>query len=207
MKYFVVIFLAGGWLSLSACHDKARTDGAAGSTDPLTKDSTANVFFPVGDYLETEILRVDSTPVAIVKYTVEKGRKDSVFISPAEFNALARQFLSPEFGNGSFQKDFQESSFMDKATRSVTFTYSTQNRSLPLQRVDVLAIPSPNRSSNQVKSIYIERTDGSGDTLTLRKMYWKAGQNFQILTRTSVHGQPPIERQLKVVWDNGEEEE
>jgi len=207
MKHFVVTLLVGGWLFLSACHNhNTRTDGAAGSTDSLPKDSTVNVFFPVGDYLETEILRVDSTPIAIVKYTVQKDRKDSVFISPVEFNALARQFLSPEFGNGSFQKNYQESSFMDKATRSVTFTYSTQDRSLPLQRVDVLAVPSPNGSSNRVKSIYIERTDGSGDTLTLRKMYWKAGQNFQILMRTSIHGQPPVERQLKVVWNNGEEE-
>ena len=49
--------------------------------------------------------------------------------------------------------------------------------------------------------------NGTGDTLVLQKMYWKAGRNFQIITRTNVHGKPFADKQVKVVWDNGEDEE
>lgn len=156
----------------------------------------------------TEILRVDSLPIAITRYTIQNGHTDSAFISPAEFNNLAKQFLVTEFRDGSFEKKYQESSFMDKTTQSVTFTYSTPDRDQALQRVDVLAAPGPSHNgANQVRSIYLEKIFTSGDTLTLRKMFWKANQHFQIITRTTVHGKPLADKQVKVVWDNGEGEE
>ena len=209
MKQFFVVFLAGGWLLWSACGSPVNPPNTAPDADSLArKDSMSNAFFPVGDYLMTEILHVDSLPVAIVRYTTQKGRTDSAFISPAEFNNLAKQFLVTEFRDGSFQKKYRESSFMDKTTQSVTFTYSTPDRDLPLQRVDVLAAPGPaHNGTNQVKSIYLEKTFTSGDTLVLQKMFWKADRNFQIITRTNVHGKPLADKQVKVVWDNGEGEE
>ena len=193
----------------SACGSPVKPPNAAPDADSLArKDSMSNAFFPVGDYLMTEILHVDSLPVAIVRYTTQKGRTDSAFISPAEFNTLAKEFLVTEFRDGSFEKNYQESSFMDKTTRQSTFTYSTVNRDLPLQRVDVLVAPGAARNgSNEVKSIYLEKTFISGDTATLKKMFWKAGRNFQIITLINVHGKPPVDKQMKVVWDIGEEEE
>jgi hypothetical protein len=209
MKQFFVVFLAGGWLLWSACGSPVKPPKTAPDADSLArKDSMSNAFFPVGDYLMTEILRVDSLPVAILRYTIQKGRKDSAFISPAEFNTLAKEFVVTEFRDGSFEKNYQESSFMDKTTRQSTFTYSTVNRDLPLQRVDVLVAPGAARNgSNEVKSIYLEKAFISGDTATLKKMFWKAGRNFQIITRVNIHGKTSFEQQLKVVWDSGEEEE
>ena len=207
MKHFFIVVLAGGSLFWSACGSpvKPPSNTAADADSVARKDSMSNAFFPVGDYLRTEILRVDSTPVAITRYTVQQDRKDSAFISPAEFNKLAAAFLLPEFVDGSFEKKYQESSFMDKVTRSSTFTYSTTERSLPLQRVDVVTIPG--NTSYRVKSIYLEKSFVSGDTVVMQKMYWKAGRNFQIITQTNVHGKPAADRQLKVVWDIGEDEE
>jgi len=209
MKYFFVVALAGGLLWSSCGSPVKPPSGDASGADSLArKDSMSNVFFPVGDYIMTEILRVDSLPIAIVRYTTQNGRTDSAFISPAEFNNLAKQFLVTEFRDGSFQKKYRESSFMDKTTQSVTFTYSTPDMDLPLQRVDVLAAPGPSHNgTNQVKSIYLEKTFTSGDTLVLQKMFWKADRNFQIITRTNVHGKPLADKQVKVVWDNGEGEE
>jgi hypothetical protein len=205
MKHFVVFFLAGSLLLWSACKNHLQPAGAATQGDSLSaKDSGSNVFFPVGDYLETEILYVDSTPLAVKKYTIQKDRIDSGYIQPAEFNMLAREFLLPEFKDGSFQKNYQETSFMDKSTQSATFTYSTTDKTLPLQRVDVITIPGVR--ANQVKSIYLEKIFRAGDSVVLQKMYWRAGRNFQILTQTNIHGNSPVEKQVKVVWNNDEEE-
>jgi hypothetical protein len=207
MKHFLIVVLAGGSLLWSACGNpvKSSSNTTADADSVARKDSMSNAFFPVGDYLRTEILQVDSTPVAITRYTVQQDKKDSAFISPAEFNKLAAAFLLPEFGDSIFEKKYQESSFIDKVTRSSTFMYSTTDRSLPLQRVDVVTVPG--NTSNRVKSIYLEKSSISGDTVVMQKMFWKAGRNFQIITQTNVHGKPAANRQLKVVWDAGEDEE
>jgi hypothetical protein len=204
MKHLVVFFLAGSLLLASACknHPQSTTDTP---TDSLAaKDSTANVFFPVADYLETEILYVDSTPLAVKKYTIQDDHKDSGYIQPAEFNMIAKAFLLPEFRNGSFQKNYQETSFIDKSSQTATFTYSTTDKTLPLQRVDVITVP--NNGSSRVKSVYLQKHFRTGDTVVVQKMYWRAGRSFQILTETNVSGRPSVEKQVQVVWNDDEEQ-
>jgi hypothetical protein len=134
-----------------------------------------------------------------MKYTIRNGRTDSGYIQLTEFNELARQFLLPEFQNGSFEKNYTENSFADGAAQSVTFTYSTTDQSLPLQRVDV--VTASGTQGNLVKSIYMERTRVAGDSVIFQKMYWEAGRNFQIISLIRVKGQPPVQQQVRVVWN------
>jgi hypothetical protein len=201
MKYLIALSLILG-LTIVSCKNPGQQT-APSSKDSIPPNDTANTFFPVAEYLETEILHVDSVPLALKKYTTIKDRTDSAFIQVPEFNTLAKQFLPQELHDGRFEKDFTESSFMDKSTQSVTFTYSTAVAELPLKRVDVLTIA--HNGSQQVKSIYLEKNYSSGDSLITQKMYWRAGKSFQIATRTTLKGKPSIEQLLKVVW--GEEEE
>lgn len=207
MKNFIAILLAGACLLyIIACgHAASSTTPPQNDSVSAPKDSAKNVFFPVANYLESEILHIDSTPLALMKYTIKGTRRDSGYIQIPEFNLLAKQFLVPELINGSFEKDFAESSFMDKTTESITFTYSPRNEDLALKRLDVLA--DPGTTSNKVKSIYLERSFTTGDTLVHQRLYWKAGRNFQIVNTYLVHDKPPVEQQVKVVWNTGEEAE
>jgi hypothetical protein len=201
MNKFVLACIAGGWLFCGACAHHPQPPSTQ-TTDSLSRSDTAgNAFFPIAEVLESEIREVDSTPVAILRSVIAKGRKDSGFIKPAEFDALARQFLDPEFRNGRFEKDFTETSFMDNTTHDATFTYSTTNGDLPLQRVDVIA--TPQGTSHRVNSIYLERTRVSGDSSILEKMYWRAGRRFQVLSRITVKGHAPVEQQMIVSWESG----
>jgi hypothetical protein len=99
------------------------------------------------------------------------------------------------------RKDFTETSFIDNATQSATFTYSTTNDNLSLQRVDVVAVPQG--TTHQVKSIYLERSRISGDSAILDKMFWRAGKQFKILSLIRVKGSAPVRQQLIVSWDTG----
>jgi hypothetical protein len=201
MNKFVLACIIGGCLLSGACAHHPQQPSPQ-STDTLSQPDTAgHSYFPVADILESEIRQIDSTPVAIRKFIVVNGRTDSGFINPAEFNALAMQFVVPEFRNGRFEKDFTESSFIDNATQAATFTYSTTNRSLSLQRVDVIAIPQG--TAHQVKSVYLERNRVSGDSTMLDKMYWRAGKQFQVISLISIKGGQPVQRQLIVSWDTG----
>lgn len=201
MKYLIAFSLILG-LTIVSCKNPGQQTAQA-SQDSIPPTDTANAFFPVAEYLETEILHVDSVPLALRKYTTINNRTDSAFIQVPEFNTLAKQFLPQELHDGRFEKDFTESSFMDKSTQSITFTYSTAVVELPLKRVDVQT--TPHNGSQKVRSIYLEKNYSSGDSLITQKMYWRAGKSFQIATRTTLKGKPPVEQLLKVVWDEEEE--
>jgi hypothetical protein len=203
MKYLAVLCLAGVLLSGACVHHQP----AVASHDSLPgSDSTPkNDFFPVADYLETEILNVDSTPVALVCYRTSNNRTDSAFISPSEFNTLALQFLPPEIRDGGLQRNFTENSFADKTTGSITFSYSPIDKNNALQRIDLQTVQG--HRGQEVKSIYMEVRRKAGDSLMLQKMLWASKRNFQIVTLTSVGGSEQQERQVKVVWDKGEEDE
>lgn len=196
MKNFSVFFLAGGLLLATAC-------GSHTSSPSIQKeDSTTAAFFPVADYLRGEISYVDSTPLAIRKYTTLNNRADSSFIQADEFNRLSREFLMPELTTDSFSANFSENAFTDKTTGYLTFIYSARNKSQPLQRVDVLA--APGTSAQKVRSIYLEKVIPAGDTIVMKKMFWEAGRSFLILTSRQLPGKAPLMDQLKVIWDNNQ---
>ena len=204
MKYLIVLFL--GVSMLFACGHHAQP--AADSKDSLPgSDSSAakNEFFPVDDYLEAEILSVDSLPMAFWKYVTHDNKTDSVLINSAQFNALALQFLPPEIRDGGLTKNFTESSFMDKTTETATFTYTPLNKDLPLQRVDVQTAKGV--GAMQVKSVYLERNRVAGDSVILQKLLWRAKHSFQIVTLVRVKGKAPQEEQVRVVWANDDDEQ
>lgn len=197
MKPFVFLLAA----LLAGCANQRQPNPS--SKDSLTgSDSVTAAFFPVADYLESTILGMDSTPVALKKWVIHNNRRDSSFISVPEFNALALQFLPPEIRDKGLQKNFTESSFMDKTTRTVTFTYSPIDKDLPLQRVDVVTVPG--RDAQKVKSVYLEENRKAGDSVILRKLIWEAGKSFQIVTMVRKGKGPLTEEQVKVIW--GDEE-
>ena len=159
-------------------------------------------FFPVADYISSEIGYVDSLPLKMTKYITQNGKKDSSLIKLQEFDDIAHEFLPAEISDSIFQKNFEENSFFDQTTQSLTFTYSTKNSKLALQRVDVIA----NRTSgyDKVRSVYMEKTTTKNDTVVLKKMYWRAKKSLEIITILQPPDQSKLPDHLKVVWDIGE---
>jgi hypothetical protein len=211
MKYPVVLVLllfpffvlcAG----ISSCGHRtpvstADQDSSSGQDSGAAK----NQFFPVDDYLEAEILSVDSMPMAFWKYVTRDNHTDSTLITTGDFNTLALQFLPPEIRNGGLNKNFTESSFADRTTESITFTYMPVDKTLPLQRVDVQTTRGVR--AQEVKSIYMERNHTAGDSVILQKMLWRSKHGFTIVNQIRVKGQAPKEEQVRVSWAGDEEEQ
>ena len=167
----------------------------------LSEDTTtAKAYFPVLDFIKSEIRYVDSLPVGIMKYTTENGNIDSGYIKQPEFHQLAQEFISPALEKELFEKEFSETSFFDNTTQYSNFLYSTANRKITLHRVDVLSKPE-DEVYNKVRSIYMEKSFQRGDSSFIQKMYWKAGQNFLINTEITTSKPDVITRQVKVVWN------
>jgi len=202
MKCEALSFFAGCYLLLlSACGNHQQPVQASYKATAKA-DTTTPGYFPIADYLQSEIRYVDSTPLAIMKCETTHNRTDSTFLTPDEFHKLAATFLAPDLTADNLQKNYTENSFGDKTTGYLNFTYSPRDKSQSLQRVDVVV--SHGNGFDKVKSIYLERAARQSDTLMIRKMYWQARHSFLIVTSLQPPGKTPEIRQLKVVWNNEE---
>jgi hypothetical protein len=204
MKYLIALCLGGATLFCACSNHKQPAPSPSDSLATADSGVAKNAFFPVADYLEAEILHVDSSLLAMKKFTTRDGHTDSGFIQLPEFNQLAMQFVPKELADGSFEKNFTATSFEDKATRSITFTYSTASKNTELERVDVQTIAGVH--AQQVRSVYLEKTRVAGDSVILQKMLWRAQHSFEIATLIRVKGKQTGE-QVRVVWNDSEEEE
>lgn len=192
-------FLALASFVLFACGDRnpATTETSA------VGDTTNNAaYFPVMDFLKSEIAKVESEPVGIKKFTTSTTVSDSGYIQPEEFRRLASEFLPAALNDSIFRKQFKETSFMDKATGGATFFYNTANNDLDLKRVDV--VTEQTDTYDKIKSIYLEKSYTKGDSSIVKKLFWKPERNFQVITQVYKKSAAPATELVKVVWDNRE---
>ncbi len=185
-------FLFAAFFLLAACKNHKEANSAS-------PEAGKKNYFPVADFLKSEIHYVDSLPLGILKCQIQDNHTDSSFINPDEFNQLAREFIPPVLTGPDFENDYTESSFIDQTTQSVAFTYATKNKNQELQRIDVLA--KSNEGNNQVLSVYMEKMFDKNNEQVRQKMYWKTRKSFLIITTRRSSGQPGVVSQLKVIWD------
>ena len=166
------------------------------------RDSTQKTkeYFPVLDFIRSEIRFVDSLPIGIMKYTTQDGKTDSGYIKLDEFHQLAQEFLPSDLNEEAFENNFSETSFFDNTTQHSSFLYASTKKNSGVSRIDVLVKPE-NVVYNKVKSIYMEKFSEDADSSVIKKLYWKAGQNFQINTEIRTPKQEVATRQIKVVWN------
>lgn len=187
-------------LTFLSCHNASAPaeSRASGTTDTVVKKN----YFPVRDFIKSEISYLDSFPSKIMEYHLRNGKTDSAIINIRKFDQLAGAFLLDDLDSARFEKRFDETSFLDQTTNLLTFTYSTKDSSFGLRRVDVLAVPD--QGNDRVKSIYLEVSSGRPDSLVLNKMYWRSRESFSILQiYQPSHGEAVIS-QTKCVWGSRE---
>ena len=175
-------------------------DSSGNSANENNQDSAvAKNYYPVKDLIRNEIAKADSFFTTFKKYTIQNNKTDSSIIQPEEFRQLASEFATDELSKEALEKEYSEASFLDQTTGFYTFTYSTTNTSLAFQRVDVLATSGD--GFDKINSYYLEKISAQGDTLIKKKVYWKAGKSFQVITETTINNQSPQTGQYKVVWN------
>jgi hypothetical protein len=168
--------------------------------DAKERKSKQEEVFPVAYFFQEQIRMVDSLKLPTVKIIVSGGQTLTEAISMEEFKFLALEFINSDISGPSLKNAYEESSFADQSIPSVTITYSTDDTTLPVRRLDVIIDPDPVRN-DQVKSVYIEKLVKHSDTTVVKKLYWKANENFQVITSNNIPGSKPVVSQLKVSWN------
>ena len=162
-------------------------------------DETSN-YFPVNDFILSEIKLIDSLPVGIMKKQTSGNQTDSGYIQLPEFHTLSKAFINPELEKGKFEENYSETSFGDETTGFFTFTYEPKNNKVNVTRLDVLA--KQGAASDKLHSIYMEKRYVNKDTSITEKLYWKSNISFSIYKekRAGTDTSAKVEK-LEVIWD------
>src|SRR5689334_8978333 len=130
-----------------SCKTKSSNDGSKANTNDTVK------FFQVNQFLQGQIKEVNATPFFIYKIDIINGNKDSTPINTSSFNEIAKQFLSPNINDEKLKHYYVESIFEDQTTKGFTINYSTTNKELELQSVDILL----GEDGQTVKRIFLRK--------------------------------------------------
>ena len=144
---------------------------------PNENDTTK--FFQVSQFLQSQIKEVNATPFFIYKIDILNNRKDSIPINTAIFNEVSKQFLTPDINDEKIKKYYTESIFEDQTTNGFTISYSTLNKELELQNVDILL----DQDGQAVKRIFIRKFYNYTDSSAIEQLSWKPDESFQINRR------------------------
>jgi len=166
-----------------------------------TEDNGGEVsFFPTASFFAGQVKMVDSLQLPVLKFVTSNGHTDTTQITTREMGLMATDFLQTDLSGPELRKLYKEESFADQSISSITLTYSTKDRNLPVQRMDVIINPDP-VLNDKVRSIYIEKLEKHGDTSVLKKMYWKTDKHFLIISSAKVDNDSAKITQLRVQWD------
>ena len=182
----------------------SRPEEASAGTIAQNQGDSIAPYFPVREFLLSEIRYVDSLPVGILQYKVSNGKRDTSYISLDSFHLAAREFLGESLEMPRFRNSYVETAFFDQSTGSNTFMYQSNNEQDAIRRIDVLS--KAGAAYDEVTSIFMEKYSSHGDTLLSRKMTWHPRKKLNINTSRTLGTKTISEEQLTIVWDNWKEE-
>jgi hypothetical protein len=155
-------------------------------------------FFPVNDFILSDIKDVEQTPYLIYKITITNKKKDSSVITREEYKFLADQFLQKDISIPSLKPLYKESVFHDLTTGSYTITYTATEPSLYVKDLSVLL----NDQTNKLSRIFMHCMNDSGDSTVIEQYSWKAGKSFSINKYIRRKDGSEWENQNLIVWND-----
>lgn len=140
-------------------------------SNTLTNDTGKNDtthFFQVTQYIQSQIAEVNKTPYFIYKIDITDGKKDSTAINTSVFNRISAQFLKPDINDKDLKKYYTESIFYDQTTKSFTISYTTNDKQLEIQNIEVLL----QEDGQTVKRLFIRKFLNYTDSSAIEQLSW-----------------------------------
>lgn len=185
LSFLILIF------SIIGCKQKGS------SSKPIAQTQDSTHFFQIPQYIQQQIEDVKKTPYYIYKIDIKNGIKDSVPINTPLFEELARQFLNTDINTSNLKKYYIENVFHDQTIKTFTISYTTPNKELEIQNMDILL----QEDGQTVKRIFIRKFFNYPDSSVIEQLSWKAAENFQINRLVQAKDKKENSRQTIVVWN------
>jgi hypothetical protein len=190
MQYFCQMNKAALFLLLtfSACGTKHNPE------DTKKQESR---FFDVKHYITTDLEDIKKTAYYIYKLDIVNGKKDSTTITPTEAADFANGFLSPNINDPTIKQYYQENIFQDQTINSFTISYTTTNKDLEVQNLDVIL----KEDGETVKRLFIRKFLNENDTARIEQWSWKPGESFEVNRLITPENKQEISHRTIIVWN------
>ena len=194
MKFYFVLFAIWMSATLSGCKPGAASEEASEQdTSAVSKEH-----YPVMGYVKSELRRLDSMPLAVIKYTTIHHHTDIAILEKKDFSAIAVQLFSPDISVAPLKAQYDEVSFIDASLGTISLTYVATNDTVPVRKADVLL----NQNTTAVRTIYIEKISRIADSTVTQKILWTANKSCLVTTIVQKAGMPERVTEEKYVWDD-----
>lgn len=187
----VIFILLFGTAGIFSCSETNKQ-----SAENKLPSNDSSVFYPVQEFFLTQLKSIEDSAKTITLITENDGQKDSSIITKEQLIELAQPFLENNISDPSVKKYYRESVFQDETTGTYTFDYSTVNNSLLLQNMQVLL----DKTSQEVKRVFISQVKTNGDTFNVQKLGWKTGTGFFVNSSQQLNANKETVKQITVVW-------
>ena len=163
-----------------------------------TKESIdTSHFFQTAVIFGKDIKELETTPYFIYKIDIVNDRKDSTAINTPVFKQLAERFMKPDITSQKLKPQYKESIFEDKTTGGFNINYSTLNKDLEVQSINILL----KEDGETVKNIFIRKFYTYTDSSAIEQMTWKPNERFQIIRSVQKKDGTENNYQTLVVWN------
>ncbi len=190
MKYICIIALTYLILCNYGCKSKVAKQASS------SIDTTH--FFSIANFFLGEIKDIETTPYLIYKITTKNnGSKDSTSINKETFAAITKQFIACDISDATKKQAYKETVFKDNSTNSITLNYSTNNKDLPIQSIDVLF----NEATNNITRIFVKQMLNNKDSSVSVLYSWKANKSFTITKSVVKPNNSEYTEQQYVNWN------
>ncbi|MBA4139392.1 MAG: hypothetical protein H0X70_02645 [Segetibacter sp.] len=169
----------------------------AGSSKPVAQAEDTTHFFQVSQYIKQQIEDVKKTPYYIYRIDIKNGIKDSMPINTPKFTQLASRFTTVDINDPKHKRDYIENIFHDQTTKTFTISYTTLNKDLEIQNIEILL----QEDGQTVKRIFIRKFLNYSDNSVIEQLSWKAAESFQINRLVQTKNEKENSQQTMVVWN------
>jgi hypothetical protein len=168
-----------------------------GSLKPVAQTEDTTQYFQVSQYIKQQIEDVKKTPYYIYKIAIKDGIKDSMPINTLKYVQLANQFTTPDINDPNLKRHYIENIFHDQTTKTFTISYTTLNKDLEIQNIEILL----QEDGQTVKRIFIRKFLNYSDSSKIEQLSWKAAERFQINRLVQRKDEKENSQQTIVVWN------
>lgn len=171
-------------------------EGPGEKSEINTKDTTE--FFQVSQYIQSQVDDVLKTPYFIYEKNTYNNKEDSFAITSQQFEKIAQKFLTPDINDPKLKKEYIETAFLDQTTKTYTLNYTTKNRDLEIQNIDVLL----KDDASTIKRIFIRKFfNYNNDSSAIEQLDWVPNEQFQVSRLVQEPGLPERETRTTVAWN------
>ncbi|MDB5247356.1 MAG: hypothetical protein JWQ40_1750 [Segetibacter sp.] len=172
-----------------------ETKKETGESKPAVNDTTT--FFQVSQFVKSQIDEVNKTPYYIYKIDITNDKRDSIPIDVSAFKEISNQFVKPDINDPALKKFYVENIFHDQTTKSFTISYTTTNKELEVQNVEVLL----DEDGETVKRVFMRKFFNYSDSTALEQLSWKTNESFMVNRLVQMPDKKEISHQTIVVWN------